>query len=79
MRGAGLVAHMGDDRKTYKVLVEKPKGKRPFARPKRRWADGISGRLAGEVVDWIQLAQDRNWWRAVVNVVMNLWVLAPWS
>jgi hypothetical protein len=60
----------------------KPEGKRPLGRPKRRWEDGIRMDLR-EVglgsVDWIQLAQDRDRWWALVNTVMNLRVLAPRS
>jgi hypothetical protein len=67
----------------YKVLVGKPEGKRPLGRPRRRWEDGIRMDL-GEigswgVVDWIQLAQDRDRWRAVVSAVMNLRVITPRS
>jgi hypothetical protein len=66
----------------YRVLVGKPEGKRPLGRPKRRWEDGIKVDLR-EIgwggVEWIQLAQDRDRWRAVVNAVMNLLVLAPRS
>jgi hypothetical protein len=65
-----------------KVLVGKPEGKRPLGRPRRRWEDGIRMDLR-EIgfggVDWILLAQDRDRWRAVVSVVMNLRVLAPRS
>jgi hypothetical protein len=64
----------------YKVLVGKPEGKRPLGRPRRRWENGIRIDLR-EIglgsVDWIKLAQDRDRWRAVVNTVMNLRVLAP--
>jgi hypothetical protein len=52
---------MGEERKVYKVLVGKPEGKRPLARPRRRWADGIKMDLRGigwVGVGWIQLAQD---------------------
>jgi hypothetical protein len=73
---------MGEDRKVYKVLVQKPEGKRPLGRPRRRWEDGIRMDL-GEIglggVDWIRLDQDRNRWRAVVSAVMNVRVLVPQS
>jgi hypothetical protein len=63
-------------------LVGKPEGKRPLERPRRRWEDRIKMDLR-EIgwggVEWIQLAQDRDCWRAVVNAVMNLRVLAPRS
>jgi hypothetical protein len=82
MRWAGLVACMGEERKVYKVLVGKPKGKRPLGRPRCRWEDGLRMDLReiglGDV-DWIRLAQDRDRWQAVVSAVMNLRVLAPWS
>ena len=59
----------------YRVLVEKPEGKRPLGRPRRRWEDNIKMDLQ-EVgcggIDWIELAQDRGRWRALVNAVMNL-------
>jgi hypothetical protein len=76
------VARMGERRKVYKVLMGKPKGKRPLGGPRRRWEDGIRLDLR-EIglggVDWIRLAQDRYRWRAVVSAVMNLRVLAPRS
>jgi hypothetical protein len=82
MRWAGHVARMGEERKVYKVLVGKPEGRRPLGRPRRRWGDGIRMDLR-EIglggVDWIRLAQDRDWWRAVVSAAMNLRVLAPRS
>jgi len=75
MRWAGHVARMGDRRILYRVLVRKPEGKRPLGRPRRRWEDNIKMDLQ-EVgcgaMDWIELAQDRDRWRALVNVVMNL-------
>jgi hypothetical protein len=71
---AGLVARMGEKRKAYILMVEKPKGKRPLGRPRRRWADNIRMDLV-EVgwgdVDWIGLAKDRNRWRPLVNSVLN--------
>jgi hypothetical protein len=82
MRWAGYVARMGEERKVYKVLVGKPEGKRLLGRPRCRWEDGIRMDLR-EIglggVDWIQLAQVRDRWRAVVSAVMNLQVLAPRS
>jgi hypothetical protein len=76
------VARMGEERKLYNVLVGKPEGKRPLGRPVHRWGDGIRmdlRELGLGGVDWIQLAQDRDRWRAVVSAVMNLRVLAPRS
>ena len=75
IRWAGHVACIGERRGVYKVLVGKPEGKRPLGRPRRRWEDNIKMNLQ-EVGcggrDWIELAHDRNRWRAVVNEVMNL-------
>jgi hypothetical protein len=73
------MACMGEDRKVYKVLVGKSKGKRPFERLRHRWEDGIKmdhTEIGWEVVDWIHLAQDRGQWRALVNMEMNLRFLA---
>jgi len=78
MRWAGHVALMGEERGAYRVLVGKPEGKRPLGRPRHRWVDNIRTDLQ-EVgcghVDWIWLAQDRDRWRTLVSVVMNLRVL----
>jgi hypothetical protein len=75
MRWAGHVGRMGDSRGVCRVLVRKPEGKRPLGRPRRRWEDNIKMDLQ-EVecggVDWIELAQDRDRWRARVNSVMNI-------
>jgi hypothetical protein len=75
MREAEHVVEMGAKRNAYRLLVGKPDGKRPLGRPRRRSVDNIRMDLAkvgwGEV-DWIGLAQDRNRWRALVNLVLNL-------
>jgi hypothetical protein len=66
------------ERNVYRVLTEKPEGKRPLGRPRRRWEDGIRidlREIRWGSVDWIQLAQDRDRWRALVKMVMNLRVL----
>ena len=74
MRWAGHVAHMGEDRGAYRVLVGKPEGKRPLGRPRRRWVDNIRMDLQ-EVgcgyVDWIGMVQDRDRWRTLVSAVMK--------
>jgi hypothetical protein len=69
---------MGEVKKLYKVLVGKPEGRTLFGRPRRRWKDGIRMDLEeiGWGMVWIQLAQNRRQWRAVVNAVMNRGVLA---
>ena len=73
----GHVAHMGEMRDIYRVLVEKPEEKRPLGRPRHRWEDNIKMDLQ-EVgcggMEWINLAQDRDRWRAPVNAAINLWV-----
>jgi hypothetical protein len=75
MNWTGHVARMGEKRNAYRLLVGKPEGKRPLGRPRRRWVDNIRMDL-GEVgrgdVDWIGLAQDKNRWKALVNLVLNL-------
>jgi hypothetical protein len=66
---------MGERRGAYRALMGKPEGRRPLGRPRRRWEDNIKMDLR-EVgcggMDWINLAQDRDRWRALVNAVMNL-------
>ena len=72
---AGHVARMEEKRTLYRVLVGKPEGKRPLGRTRRRWKDNIKMYLqevkCGDM-DWIELAQDRDMWRAHVNAIMNL-------
>ena len=67
------VARMTDGRGVHRVLVGKPEGKRPLGIPRRRWEDNIKMDLqeVGGGGDWIELAQDRDRWRALVNTVMN--------
>ena len=78
MRWAGYVARMGEKRVVYRVLVGKPEGKGPLGRLRRRWEENMKINLK-EVgcggMDWIQLAQDRDRWRALLSAVMNLRVL----
>ena len=75
MRLTGHVARMGEKRGVYRVLVRKPEGKRQLGKPRRRWEENIKLNLQ-EVgrgsMDWIELAQDRERWRALVNAVINL-------
>jgi hypothetical protein len=66
---------MGETRNAYRILVGKPEGKRPLGRPTRRWVDNIKMDLRNiewDGVDCIELAQDRDQWRALVNTVINL-------
>jgi hypothetical protein len=83
MRWVGHVARMGEGRNVYRFSVVKPEGKRPLRRLRCRWKDVLKMDLReicwGGDVEWIYLAQDRDRWRAVVNAVMNLRVLAPRS
>jgi hypothetical protein len=75
MRWAGHVARRGEKRGVYRVLVGKPEGERPLGKPRRRWEDNIKMELH-EVecggMDRIELAHNRDRWRALVNAVMNL-------
>jgi len=75
MKWAGHVVRMGERRGVYRVLMRKPEGKRPLGRPRRRWEDNIRMDLQ-EVgcrdMDWIELVQDRDRWRALVSAVINL-------
>jgi hypothetical protein len=70
----GHVVRMGEGRGMYRILMGKPEGKRPLGRPRCRWEDNIKTYLQ-EVgcggMDWIELAQDRDRWQALVNAVMN--------
>jgi len=74
MRWAGHVVRMREDRGVHRVLVGKPEGKRPLERPRRRWEDNIKMDLqevGGGRGDWMELAQDRDRWRALVGTLKN--------
>jgi hypothetical protein len=75
MRWAGHMARMGEEIGVHRVLVGKPEGKRPLGRPIRRWEDNIKmdvEAVGGGGGDWMELAQDRDRWRALVSTVKNL-------
>jgi transcription termination factor 2 len=75
MRWAGHVARMGEKRNPYRVLTGKPEGKRPLGRTRSRWVDNIKidlREIGWDVMDWINPAQDRDQWMALVNTAMNL-------
>jgi hypothetical protein len=66
---------MGEKRNAYTILVGKPEGRRPLGKPRRRWVDKMKmdlREIGWDGVDWVDLAQDRDHWRALVNSVMNL-------
>jgi len=74
MRWAGHVARMGEGRGVHRVLVGKREWRRPLGRPRRRWEDNIKTDLqevGGGFGDWMELAEDRDRWRALVSTVMN--------
>jgi hypothetical protein len=75
MRWAGHVARMGEKRNAYRILVGKPEGKRPLGRPRHRWMDNMKMDLrevGWDVVCWIDMAQDGDQWRSLVNTILNL-------
>jgi hypothetical protein len=66
---------MGKNRNAFRIWLGKPEGKRPLGRPRRKWEDNIKmdlREIAWGGMDWIDLAQDRDQWRALVNTVINL-------
>jgi hypothetical protein len=65
---------MGAKRNAYRIFVGEPEGKRPLGRPTRRWVDNIKTdlKIGWDGMDWIDLAQNRDRWRALVNAIMNL-------
>ena len=77
LRWTGHVARMEEGMSAFKILTGKPTGKRPLEVPRRRWEDNI--RMDLEVIginlgNWVDSAQDRDYWRALVNAALNLWV-----
>jgi hypothetical protein len=77
MRWSGHVARMGETRNAYRTLVGNPEGNRPLRRPRRRSVDSVKidlREVGWDGMDWIELAQDRDQWMALVNTVTNLWV-----
>jgi hypothetical protein len=74
MRCLGHIACMAEERGMYMVLVGKPEKMRPLARPRNRWEEDIKidhKEVGCEGMDWIKLAQDRDRWWALLNVVIN--------
>ena len=75
LRWAGYVARMEEGRSAFKILTGKPTGKRPLGRPRCRWEDNIKMELEEIVINvgnWVDSAQDRDYWRDLANVAMNL-------
>ena len=75
LRRTGHVARMEEGRSAFKMLTGKPTGKIPLGRPRRRWEDNIRMDLEGMGVNagnWVDSAQDRNYWRTLVNAALNL-------
>jgi hypothetical protein len=64
---------MGENRGAYRILVGRPEGRRPLGRPRHRWEDNVKMDVKWDgSMDWIELVQDRDRWRALVNAVMKL-------
>jgi hypothetical protein len=77
MKLAGHVARMEEKRNAYRILVGKPEGKRPLGRPRHGWVDNIKiyfREIGWFSMDWIDMAEDTDQWRALVNTVMNFQV-----
>ena len=77
LRWAGHVARMEEGRSAFKISTGKPAGKRPLGRPRRRWEDNIRMDLEEigiNTKNWVDLAQDRDYWRALVNVALKFQV-----
>ena len=75
LRSAGHVARIEEGRSAFKIVTDKPTGKRPLGRPRRRWEYNIRMELEEIGINagnWVDSAQDRNYWRALVNAALNL-------
>jgi hypothetical protein len=75
MRLAGHVARVETNRNAYRILVGNPEGKKPLGRSRRRWVDNIKmdlREIGWDGMEWVDLTEDRDQWRALVNTVMNL-------
>jgi hypothetical protein len=75
LRWTGQVARLGENRNACRIVAGKPEGKIQLRRPRRRWEDNIGmdlREIGWSGIDWIDLSQDREQWRALVNTVMNL-------
>ena len=70
LRWAGHVARMEESRNSFKMLTGKPTGNRPLGRPRRRWED--LEEIGVNVGNWVDSAQDRDYWKALVNAALNL-------
>ena len=77
LRWAGHVARMDEGRSAFKILTGKPTGKRPLRRPRHRWENNIRmdfKEIGINTRNWVGLAQDRDYWKVLVNAALNLWV-----
>jgi hypothetical protein len=74
MRWAGNVARMREKMNAYRTLLGKPEGNRPLRRPRYRWVDNIKmdhREIESDGLDWVDIAKDRDQWRALMNTVLN--------